>query len=140
MAYLSLTSSIRTLKVNPAWKERIATDRIFNPNLMVCPAWNGRDTTGRNVCADSFVTKQAGCSNASDRVLVENELRPKYIEFVNLNAKGIQGGQQCKARSDVTCNAQTKQMAHAQAGQFGMETGFSQIYPNQFSCGSYQMK
>lgn len=58
---------------------------------MVCPIWNGVDTAGRDVCPDSFMTKRAGCNSADDRVVVENNLRPQYLEYINLNANGIGG-------------------------------------------------
>ena len=58
---------------------------------MVCPVWNGVDTAGRGVSPDSFVTKTAGCNSAEDRVVVENNQRPQYMEYINLSANGIQG-------------------------------------------------
>ena len=44
---------------------------------MVCPLWNGVDTTGRTVCEYSYWTKNAGCNSATDRVIIENDLRPQ---------------------------------------------------------------
>jgi hypothetical protein len=59
---------------------------------MVCPVWNGVDTTGREVCPDSYWTKNAGCNSAEDRVMVENSVsRPQYMEYINLSANGIEG-------------------------------------------------
>jgi hypothetical protein len=58
---------------------------------MVCPIWNGVDTTGRRVSPDSFYTKNAGCNSAEDRVVVENNQRPQYMEYINLSANGIDG-------------------------------------------------
>ena len=59
---------------------------------MICPLWNGRDSTGRVICVDSFVTKSRGCNSAEDRVVVENNVsRPQYLEYVTLNAAGVGG-------------------------------------------------
>ena len=89
---VSLESALRTCKVDTAWATRVESDRFFNPNNMVCPIWNGMDTTGRVVCADSFYTKRAGCNNATDRVAVENDVsRPQYMEYITLSANGIAG-------------------------------------------------
>lgn len=88
---LSLEASIRTCKTNAGWSARLQSDRFQNPNALSCPTWNGFDTTGRQVCADSFYTKRPGCNSADDRITVENSLRPQYIEYVNLDAAGIAG-------------------------------------------------
>ena len=89
MSSISLEAAIRTCKVDTAWANRVESDRFFNPNNMVCPVWNGFDTAGRRVCPDSFVTKTAGCNSAEDRVLVENDQRPQYMEYINLSANGF---------------------------------------------------
>lgn len=87
---VSLESGIRTCKVSTGWANKIRSDRFQNPNLLVCPVWNGVDTAGRRVCPDSFMTKRAGCNSAEDRVMVENNVsRPQYMEYINLNAAGI---------------------------------------------------
>ena len=86
---LSLNGALRTCKVNTGWANRLQSDRFENPNLMVCPTWNGMDNAGRPVTADSFNTKRAGCNSADDRVSVENNLRPQYMEYISLDASGI---------------------------------------------------
>ncbi len=68
---VSLESGIRTCKVVTGWANKVQSDRFQNPNLMVCPVWNGVDTAGRRACPDSFMTKRAGCNSAEDRVVVE---------------------------------------------------------------------
>lgn len=88
---ISLENSIKTCKVDDAWANRVQSDRFLNPCNMVCPVWNGLDTAGRPVCVDSYVTKTEGCNNATDRVVVENHLRPNYIEYVNLSSLGYEG-------------------------------------------------
>jgi hypothetical protein len=91
MANISLEGAIRTCKVDTAYANKVESDRFLNPENMVCPVWNGYDITGRRVCPDSFVTKRAGCNSAEDRVVVENNQRPQYMEYVNLSANGIDG-------------------------------------------------
>lgn len=86
---ISLESAIRTCKVNTGYADRVESDRFLNSNLAVCPIWNGVDSTGRQVCPDSFYTKRAGCNSALDRVEVENYQRPQYSEYVSLTAQGI---------------------------------------------------
>tara|TARA_Y100000389_G_scaffold150211_1_gene149740 strand:- start:7566 stop:8255 length:690 start_codon:yes stop_codon:yes gene_type:complete len=87
---VSLESGIRTCKVVTGWANKVQSDRFQNPNLMVCPVWNGLDAAGRQACPDSFMTKRAGCNSAQDRVVVENNVsRPQYMEYVNLDASGI---------------------------------------------------
>lgn len=91
MANISLNKSTRTCKVNTGWADRIASDRFLNSDLMQCPVWSGRDLAGRSACADSFYTKRAGCNTSLDRINVENNLRPQYMEFITLDACGING-------------------------------------------------
>ena len=88
---ISLNKSVRTCKVNVGWAPRIQSDRFENSDAMMCPVWNGRDLAGRAVCADSFYTKREGCNSSSDRITVENSLRPQYMEYVTLDAAGIDG-------------------------------------------------
>lgn len=88
---ISLEKNIRTCKVDDGWANKIQSDRFLNPANMVCPIWQGIDSAGRPVCTDSYDTKTAGCNNAEDRVVVENNLRPNYIEYVNLSAMGYEG-------------------------------------------------
>ena len=85
MSSLSLMKSIATCRVDTAQTNRIQSDRFLNPNSMVCVNWNGMDSVGRTICRDSWNTKAAGCNSATDRVSIENDLRPNYIEYVNLD-------------------------------------------------------
>lgn len=91
MANVSLQGSIRGCRVDSGWASRIQSDRFENPSLMMCPVWNGSDTYGRQVCPDSYNTKNAGCNSPADRVYVENVLRPQYIEYITLDAQGYTG-------------------------------------------------
>lgn len=87
---ISLLGSINVCKVNTGWANKIQSDRFENPSNLLCPLWNGQDNFGRFVHPDSFVTKNAGCNSADDRVTVENFLRPHYMEYVALDAAGFQ--------------------------------------------------
>ena len=137
---VSMESAIRTCKVDTAWANKIESDRFLNPDNMVCPLWNGIDTSGRAACPDSFYTKQAGCNSAEDRVVVENSVsRPQYMEYINLNASGIEGdvyGSQDslwsgnEAYDNSGYRSRELRQTHSQTGQFGLQTGFGQnIYP-----------
>lgn len=92
MSNLSLQKSIQGCKVITDWANRQQSDRFLNSNNLLCPLWNGLDLTGRPVCPDSFMTKVRGCSNPLDRVMVENDQRPKYFQYLTLNAGGLEGG------------------------------------------------
>jgi len=139
MANISLEGSIRTCKVDSGWGAKLYSDRFLNPSQMLCPVWNGVDTQGRpGICPDSFMTKAPGCNSASDRVIVENALRPQYMEFVTLDAAGLRGGAQCPQNAvnpDSACHANVLGQTHNYTGQYGLNTGFSQnISPNCLSC------
>ena len=86
---ISLESSLKTCKIDTAYANKVQSDRFLNPSNMVCPIWTGYDLTGRSAAPDSFYTKSAGCNSAVDRVLVENNQRPQYAEYINLSASGI---------------------------------------------------
>lgn len=138
---ISLEGSIRTCKVDPAYAPKVFSDRFLNPCNMVCPVWNGYDTAGRPSCPDSFMTKREGCNSAEDRIYVENELRPKYIEYVNLSQGGIDG----EFYGSGTCSdtmtqwnemkaARDLAAVNAITGNFGLQFD-SSVYPN---CGVHQ--
>lgn len=127
---VSLEGSIRTCKVDTGWAPRMESDRFQNPNLMVCPVWNGRDLTGRQVCADSFWTKRAGCNSPEDRVVVENAQRPQYAEYINLDAQGIRGDMYGMQHYDEGIRERGLSQTHNVTGQFGVPTHFGGwIYP-----------
>jgi hypothetical protein len=135
---VAMESAIRTCKVDTAWANKVESDRFFNPNNMVCPLWNGLDTAGRAACPDSFMTKRAGCNSAEDRVVVENSVsRPQYMEYINLNAAGVEGdiyqkmygGNQAFENSHLR-DHELNQAQHI-TGQFGMVSGFgAEVYPS----------
>lgn len=88
MTSISLQGSIRTCKVDPGWASKVESDRFLNPELALCPVWNGVDNLGRPVAPFSFYTKNQGCNSASDIVTIENDQRPRYVEYVTLDARG----------------------------------------------------
>ncbi len=121
---LSLNASLRTCKVDTAYANKVQSDRFLNPSLLVCPAWGGVDTTGRQVCPDSYNTKNAGCNSAEDRIYVENAVsRPQYMEFINLSANGIQGniyGNTMPWNEVGQTNRELKQINNV-TGNFGLQ-------------------
>ncbi len=135
---ISLEGSIRTCKIDTGYAPKVFSDRFLNPGNMVCPVWNGYDSTGRPACPDSFMTKREGCNSAEDRVFVENYQRPRYVEYVNLSVGGIDGEfygepstmtqwNEMKAVSDL-------QAINGISGNFGYQFG-SNVFPN---CGVHQ--
>lgn len=89
MSSLSLMKSIATCRVDTAQSDRIQSDRFLNSSNLICPTWNGMDSVGRHVQKDTWYTMSAGCNSARERVNIENDLRPKYFEYVTLDASGI---------------------------------------------------
>ena len=110
---VSLQSALQTCRFNVENANRIQSARWQDPSLMLCPIWNGLDSAGRKVCADSFTTKSYGCNSALDRVAVENGQRPRYAEYVNLSALGIQGPNYTAVSGDPVSNSN---MHHQAAG------------------------
>lgn len=132
---ISLTASTRTCTVDTANANRIQSDRFENPNAMVCIAWNGVDLTGREAAPDSWWTKTAGCDSAEDRVLVENDLRPKYFNYITLGAQGLDG--QIYGNVDAQMESDQRQ-AYIQSrskitGKYG-DTDFSRNLNDAGSC------
>lgn len=132
---ISLESAIRTCKVQTSNANKIDSDRFLNPQNMVCPVWNGLDTQGREVCVDSYFTKRAGCNSAQDRVVVENNLRPQYMEYVNLSANGFDSPLYSNSMSYYNEGLRTKSVQNAQrlTGSFGDAIGANV----EASCGDH---
>jgi hypothetical protein len=120
---ISLESSIRTCKVDTGYSTKVQSDRFLNPNNMVCPVWNGMDSAGRRVCPDSFWTKNAGCNSAEDRVVVENNQRPQYMEYINLSANGIDGSIYGDVTNYVDQGMATQDLRNSNniTGNFGLQ-------------------
>jgi len=129
---ISINKSVRTCKVDTGYANRLQSDRFFNPNQQVCPVWNGTDTVGRPVCADSFYTKSAGCNSAEDRVLVENYLRPNYAEYITQNAEGITGEFNMHT-ANMACSMAGVREGFATTGSFG---GIPSIGNMQVGCST----
>jgi hypothetical protein len=92
MSSLSLTSSIRSFTVPTGVAPQLISDRFLNSDNTVCIPWNGQNNKGQFVHHDSVYTKTAGCNKSNERVDVENELRPSYSAFINLNTDAIKYG------------------------------------------------
>ena len=138
MSSISLEASIRTCKVDTAYANKVQSDRFLNPENMVCPVWNGMDSAGRSVCPDSFVTKRAGCNSAEDRVVVENNQRPQYAEYINLSAQGINGAIYGNSMPHETVGQAQANLHNVNniTGNFGMQFG-ADVYP---PCSYYPYK
>jgi hypothetical protein len=131
MSSLSLDASIRTCKVDAGEAIRIESDRFLNPHNMVCPVWNGYNSKGQKVCADSYYTKTPGCRSALDRVSVENFLRPDYSDYINFNMAGLQGdiygGNNRMVDSNTRAASEFEKCRYSHSGSFG----------NQFQATNY---
>lgn len=140
MSSLSLAASVKTCTVDTGWANRIQSDRFQNPNVMVCPAWNGTDLTGRNVCPDSFYTKNPGCDSAEDRVLVENDQRPKYFNYVTLGAQGVDGHIYGNASAVVDSNSRQKWLndRYNITGQYGNDFSANLYQSGSCTVGAYE--
>ena len=145
MSYLSLQGSIRGCNVDAGWASRIQSDRFLNPNQMVCPVWTGFDTAGRAVDSEyGFYNKTGGCNSALDRVIVENDQRPKYMEYVTLDASGLRGDAHChgdkpeNVYASTSCFVDQQKQMLQRAGQFGNLNG--QIQASCLSCDSQKMR
>ena len=82
MANVSLEASLRTCKVNGNDAVYAQSERIFNPNAMVCPFQRQHDQFGRESCLPALYSKSAGCNSASDRISVENKHRPDIDYYI----------------------------------------------------------
>lgn len=136
---ISLEGSIRTCKIDTAYADKVYSDRFLNPQNMICSQWNGYDSTGRPACPDSFMTKEMGCNSAEDRIFVENYQRPRYVEYINLSAGGIDGQFYGGMPSTMTQWDDMKATSDLRAidgvaGNFGLQMG-ANVFPN---CGVHQ--
>lgn len=131
---IGLTSSILGPKFIVGDESRIQTNRIQNPDAMMCPVWGGTDLSGRQVCDDSFNTKREGCSSSLDRIKIENFLRPAYTNFVTISATGITGqdanyGSNLSISESGYADADRKRVS-ANNGRFGLVSGAESIIPS----------
>lgn len=135
MSNLSLQKSIRTCNVPTGWAANIQSDRFLNPSQMVCIPWKGTNSKGQSVCPDSFYTKTAGCNSAEDRVIVENNQRPQYIEYVTLNANGIGADiyGNNMSRNDLLAHNKDMDENDSITGNFGVQWGANTKYTG---CGT----
>ena len=137
---ISLEAATRTCKVDQGSAARIESDRFLNAQNAVCIPWNGRDLAGREVNPNTFYTKRAGCNSAADRVLVENNLRPQYSDYINLDVSGgIRGQIYANNMNYQNAGTLTRQMQAARgvSGNFG---GDFSMATNSANCsyGNYE--
>jgi hypothetical protein len=88
---VSLEASLFSCRVNGNNGNYAQSYRTFDPNVMLCPTPNNHDVFGRKVCIDTLPTKSAGCNSALDRIVVENEHRPRYEDYIKPHPIRIQG-------------------------------------------------
>lgn len=69
---------------------RFQSDRVLNPNALVCPIPQTTDSMGRESHVDTRWSETAGCSSATNRIRVENQQRFQNSGFA-LSTFGIQG-------------------------------------------------
>ena len=126
---LSLAKNVQTCKVNTGAANVMMSQRFENKNDMLCPKFNGHDNAGRRVCKNSFVTRTSGCDSAEPRIIVENNQRPNYSDYVTLNIKGITGPLYGSTNMYTsTMNIQNKSLAQSRkvGGHFGGQTNKAQ--------------
>jgi len=130
MSNVSLTAALRVCRVDAGEANRIESDRFLNPDNMLCPIWDGTNLKGQQVCPDSFWTKSAGCNSAEDRILVENSQRPKYFDFITLNAAGLQGNIYGNVDQHVQAVGRQKMLDKINdvTGNFGIDMGAKRQY------------
>ena len=116
---ISLKSSIRTCNVSSGAGEKLQSDRYLNKDQLVCPKWHGFDTYGRPSHKDGFNATTAGCSDPTERIKMENNSRPNYMEHVSLNPDGIRGVCAYQKKRGSTC-AQTE--SYVRSGDIGIQT------------------
>jgi len=87
--------------VNTDWAARYQTDRILNPNNMICPIRNYIDPLGRSADHYSLNTTSAGCNSALDRVNIEDSQRPSHFSSASLSSLGIEGGYECNSVNQI---------------------------------------
>ncbi len=88
--------------VNPAWASRFQSDRFLNSNEMICFPESRFDILGREAVPSTLMRKTAGCDTSSDRILVENEQRPKGYSTLGLSGYGISGVDMCDSEKKPT--------------------------------------
>ena len=139
---VNLESAIRTCKVDTGYSSRVQSDRFLNPTNLVCPVWNGLDTAGRLVCANSFKTKREGCNSAEDRVGVENVQRPQYMQYISMQTAANKYNTNYQVPEGVKEGFEIMDFANSAPKKF--EAGFGQdlasvVYPRSCAYSNYDM-
>ena len=137
----SVTSSIRSCRINQGQATMVQSDRYNNPRSKVCPVWNGIDNTGRPVSENSMNIKSAGCSDPTDRIAIENENRPQYSLIItankditsssSANSAGTTAAKKIPYASIIAANDLKKSTTNV--GSYGMQA----VSNVASSCGAY---
>lgn len=85
MALTFINNSVHGTRVNTSYADRFYSAERQDENYMQCVQRDAYDMTGRQACVDSLSTKREGCNSATDRIEVENFLRPFYSGYVGLD-------------------------------------------------------
>lgn len=136
MSLTYLRNNIVSNQVDQAWAEQGVGYRTLYPDAMMCPLWTGTDLAGRPVCEDSFYTKRAGCNSALDRIKVEDNLRPRYAEFL-LDARGIEGAGADYGSNEVSSVTYlANNLVKNRRDLIGVQNGnFGVVTPSQYQYG-----
>lgn len=119
----SLQRCIKSCNVQTGMADQFYSERVLNPRVMSCPSERNVDMYGRSVCSDTVradINGFAGCRLATDRIEVENSLRPNYFEFVNLDARGLRGNLYSESAAERTL---TNRNAYRDIGSAGYSIG-----------------
>lgn len=135
---LSITKALRVPKVSAEYAANADSERFQDPRFNVCPVWNGQDNLGRGVSYYSYDTLTAGCHDASQRIDIENALRPDYHPYLNtggIDADDQQYGSSFGGRYDTFgLNRDQAYRMNAEYGNMGPKKDLaSPMTPKQFA-------
>ena len=86
---MSIYNTIRSSKVSTGSAPNFASMRTFDPDAQICVnRANVSDYGIVGVSRDTINTQAPGCSNALNRMVVENISRPRYSTYINSVAMG----------------------------------------------------
>jgi hypothetical protein len=94
-------------RVNTGWADKFHSDRVLNPNEMICPVPLNTELLGRDADPNSRLTKAPGCNSALDRVNIENKQRSSLVNSASLDPRGILDGYSCSTNIENNNNLKT---------------------------------
>jgi len=101
MSYISLSSAIKSSRVDPSRAVNVQSARFQSTCALSCPVKEKRDIYGRDVCIGTVNSKTQGCDTAVDRITIENQLRPNVYDYM---AQIPWGGENFSA---ISCKEET---------------------------------